>query len=160
MSYPKPDEAEQRAAAATAPAKPEGDIDIRVTDPVKCGKWLDGLPLEMRLRELERFSSDDDRTKIIEALPVDVRMRWINEEREHLEGIAADQPVEGADFGEDPQEQVKVPGSDVSKVYDRAPDVGAELVKQLVEERIAAEKRANVAESHLSRYRAKYGELA
>lgn len=120
-------------------------------------EYLDALEVEQRLEQMAKLP-EGERDRLIEGLPTEQRMKWINEEREHLESLAEPMPVEGADFGEDPKEQVQVPGSEAPQ--DRAPDVGAELVATLVKERIDAEQRANVAESKVARYRAKYGELA
>lgn len=111
---------------------------------------LDALSVEERLEEMGKLD-EEDRTRFIEELPVDTRMKWINEEREHLESIGARQVeehgVEGAEVGE-AVEEVTLPGAESPQ--DRAPDVGAETIAQLVNERMAAERRAAAAERELA----------
>lgn len=110
---------------------------------------------------------DDERESLIKGLPVDVRMRWINEEREHLESIGARQVeeggVEGAELGE-AVEEVTIPGAE--EPQDRAPDVGAELIAGLVKERMDAQRetaavKRELAEAHdeLNRYYQAFGPL-
>jgi hypothetical protein len=110
-------------------------------------EYLDGLGVEERNDELGGLD-EEARTRLIEGLPLDQRMRWINEEREHLEQIGARQVqeggVEGAELGE-AVEEVTIPGNEDGP-QDRAPDVGAETIAQLVNERLAAERRAVAAE--------------
>jgi hypothetical protein len=95
-------------------------------------QWLGSMP-------------EEERTAMIAALPMKVRMEWINEEREHLEAAVSDQPIEGADFTGKTDEEIIVPGSE--KPEDRAPDVGEALIAGLVKEKFEAEQKATAAVS-------------
>jgi len=114
-------------------------------------EWLASMP-------------EEERAAMIAALPMAVRMAWINEEREDLEERVKDQPVEGAEISGQTDEQIIVPGSEAPE--DRAPDVGAELIASLTKERFAAEERANKlqiqlddANAEIQRYYEKFGPL-
>lgn len=137
MSYPK-----------------HGDV-LRMTASERV-EYLDALEVEQRLEQMAKIP-DEERTELIENLEIKTKMRWINEEREHLEEVVKDQPVEGADFGEDPDEVVIIPGAE--EPQDRAPDVSEELIAELVKDKFNADRRASEAEALLDKYRAAFGEL-
>lgn len=122
--------------------------EIHIHDPAKCGEWLATLDFDTRQRELERFSSDEDRQKVIDALPPETRAQWVQEEKEHLEELVKGQPVEGAEFAGEAGEEVKIDGQ-TEGAEQPASAADAELIATLVRERIEAEGRANAAERKL-----------
>lgn len=114
-------------------------------------EWLGGL-------------DEDFREDTLAALPHDVRLSWQIEELKHLEELVKDQPVDGGEFGEDPNEQVIIPGAE--EPQDRAPDVGAELIAELVKQKFVAEQEAaklkralDEANAEIQAYYEKFGQL-
>lgn len=134
--------------AETIATEGSDKVAIHVTDPVVCGRWLATLDFETRQRELERFASDADRQAVIDALPTEVRARWVRDEKEHLEALVRDQEVEGAEFAGSADEEVKIDGA-AEPAPPAAAAADAELIATLVRERIEAETRANGAERKL-----------
>jgi hypothetical protein len=123
---------------------------------------LDKLSFDDRQAALAQLS-EPDREAVIESLPNFIREKWVYEELEHLKGVVAEQPVEGADFGE-PVQEVEIPGADAPQ--DRDTSVGAETIAALVQERIEAERKtAEVqrelaeAAAELDAYYQKFGPL-
>jgi hypothetical protein len=83
--------------------------------------------------------TEHGRQKLFDVTPPETLYRWQREEQEHLEELMKNQPVERADF-EGVEREVKVDGAETPQ--NRAPDVGADLIATLVQERFDAERKA------------------
>lgn len=107
-------------------------------------KAIEDCTFDERQRRLAEMT-DEARQKLIKALPDEIRVRWMLEEKEHLESLVAQQPVEGAEFAGESGEEVKIDGK-AEPEEQQTPNADAELIATLVRERIAAEQRAVKAE--------------
>jgi hypothetical protein len=100
---------------------------------------------QVRLAEM----TDDARQKLFEATPLETREKWAKEEQAHLEELVKDQPVEGAEFAGEANEEVRIDGQTEGEQPAPNAAADAELIATLVRERIEAEGRANSAERKL-----------
>ena len=115
-----------------------------------------GLNFEERQQFLGGMS-EEDRASLMQATPAETLKQWVEEEKEDFLKHTEGQPVEGAEFGKDPDEVVKIDGAD--EPQDRAPEEDPGVIAELVKEKLDLTQKLAEAHAEIQAYYERFGPL-